>query len=156
MKRLLLPLILVILITAVVFVSCSKEDTTPTTEPETVTEEENTPETSTSSTTKKPIPTFKTAATEASTEFKGTPVIYPTTSTTTKAATTTTTKAATTTTTVPAVTTTEYVAPSHSTEQPGQQPEYTNRNEIVLPMDPVNNTDSATEFGSITLIKWLG
>ena len=153
MKRLLLPLILVILITAVVFVSCAKEDTTPTTEPETEASEEVST-TTTTTTAKKTFQTFKTQAADATTAFKGTPVIYPTTSTTKATTTTTTTKASTTTTT----TTARPIAPvpTPSTEQAGDQPEYEKPDEILLPMDPLSNDGSvATEFGSL-LIKALG
>ena len=136
MKRFLLPLILVLMTTAVVFVSCAKEDTTPTTEPETEASEEVTTSTTTT-TAKKTFQTFKTQAADATTAFKGTPVIYPTTSTTKATTTTTTTKASTTTTT----TTARPIAPvpTPTTEQAGDQPEYDNPNEIVAPMQPLAN-----------------
>ena len=149
MKRLLLPLILVILITGIIFVSCGKEDAAPTTEPETTGEEVTTETTTT--TAKKEFPTFKTVPAGSTTEFKGTPVIYPTTSTTTKATTTTTTKATTTTTTKAPTTTT---AP----EKPGDQ-EYDKADEEVGPFEPLsnveNNNGNVTEIINL-LTKTLG
>lgn len=139
MKRLLLPLILVILITGVIFVSCGKEDPAPTTEPETT--GEVTPETTTT-TAKKVLPTFKTVPAGSTTEFKGTPVIYPTTSTTTKAPTTTTTKATTTTTTKAPTTTT---AP----EKPGDQ-EFDEADKEVGPFEPLSNVENNN--GNVTEI----
>lgn len=144
MKRLLLPLILVILFTAVVFVSCSKEDPVPTTEPETAVESS-----STTTTTAKPhIPTFKTAAPTSSTEFKGTPVIYSTTSTTTTTKATSTTKVTTTTTAL----TTASSTPT-TTTNPGEK-EFDEEDKEVGPVIPLNPAENS----SITqiLINTLG
>lgn len=148
MKRLLLPLILVILFTAVVFVSCSKEDAAPTTEPET---EVETSSTTTTTTAKPNIPTFKTAAPTSSTEFKGTPVIYSTTSTTTTTKATSTTKAPTTTTTA---LTTPTSTPT-TTTNPGEKEFDEEDKEVgpVIPLDPgSNSTNSFTQM----LINTLG
>ena len=140
MKRLLLPLILVILITTVVFVSCAKEDTAPTTEPETNAEAAIT---TTTPSVSKTFQTFKTAATEASTEFKGTPVIYPTTSTTVSAPTVATPKEE--------KPTTEKITVVTSTVTETNQ--YDNPDEEVLPIIPMdgNDTSSVANFGSLVL-----
>ena len=141
MKRLILPLILVVLFTSVLFVSCKKEEVVTETETETV--EEVTSETTT--TTKKQLPTFKTVAPTSSTEFKGTPVIYPTTSSTTKATTTTTKKETTTTTAL----TTAATTPTSTTK--GADQNYDDPDAIDTPLVPMDSNDS----GDTTLINFL-
>lgn len=158
MKRLLIPMILLILITGVIFVSCAKDET-PATTAETVEETEGKGEDKgTTSTTKEAwvAPTFKTEA--ATTTVKGgTPVHWATTTTTTKASatTTTTTKStATTTTTGKHTSKATTVTAETSTKNPviSQDKDYDNGGQIVLPAQPIATAD---KFGQIDLLELI-
>ncbi len=156
MKRLLLPLILVILITGIIFVSCAKDE--PATTTETVEEEtkvENITAKPTSS--KKSVSTPSYAVASPTTTTGKPPVVWPTTTTTTKATTTTTTKATTTTTTTTKATTTTTTKATTTTTAPqNTDKDWNTTDKVVMPGQDLNATvignDKLDIFGIIAKI----